>query len=44
MTVRKIYEEVTTSATHMMIGGTVETVADTMQGWFETGACDGWNL
>ncbi|WP_026202454.1 LLM class flavin-dependent oxidoreductase [Bradyrhizobium sp. WSM2793] len=44
MTIRQVYESITMSAGHLMIGGTVETVADAMQEWFETGACDGWNL
>lgn len=44
MTIRQVYESITMSSGHLMVGGTVEKVADVMQEWFETGACDGWNL
>ncbi|WP_164882474.1 LLM class flavin-dependent oxidoreductase [Paenirhodobacter populi] len=44
MTVRQVYEEISISSGHCVVSGTVETIADHMQTWFENGACDGWNL
>jgi FMN-dependent oxidoreductase (nitrilotriacetate monooxygenase family) len=44
MTVRQVWEMSTSSFVHRIACGTVETVADRMQEWFEAGACDGFNL
>lgn len=44
MTIRQVYEEISMSSGHCTVTGTVETIADHMQDWFESGACDGWNL
>lgn len=44
MTVRQVYEEISLSSGHCVVCGTAETIADHMQLWFESGACDGWNL
>ncbi|MDO6585699.1 LLM class flavin-dependent oxidoreductase [Salipiger sp. 1_MG-2023] len=44
MTIRQVYEEISISSGHNVCCGTVEQIADVMQDWFETGACDGWNL
>lgn len=44
MTIRQIWETTSNSFAHRMACGSVETVADRMQEWFESGACDGFNL
>lgn len=44
MTIRQVFEEISISSGHCVVAGTVEQIADHMQDWFETGACDGWNL
>lgn len=43
-TLRQLYQHFAATRGHMDLVGTPATVADAMQKWFETGACDGFNL
>ncbi len=42
MTVRQLRDYVAASSGHRLVHGTAEQVADDMQDWFESGACDGF--
>ncbi len=43
-TLREIYTRFASSRGHFSIVGTPESAADTMEEWFTTGACDGFNV
>lgn len=43
-TLRQLYQHFAASRGHMVLIGTPSTVVDTMQKWFENGACDGFNI
>jgi len=43
-TLRQLYEHFAATRGHMVLIGTPATVVDTMQDWFENGACDGFNI
>ncbi len=43
-TLRQLYQHFAAARGHMVLVGTPKTVADTMQNWFENGACDGFNI
>ncbi|MGO1543789.1 MAG: LLM class flavin-dependent oxidoreductase [Gulosibacter sp.] len=44
MTLRDLIIDMARSAGHQWIIGTPQTIADSMVDWFESGACDGFNL
>lgn len=44
LTIRQLYERVTGAAGHLQLCGTPKSIADTMEEWFTTGACDGFNI
>lgn len=44
LSIRGLYKVLAGASGHNIIVGTVADVADQMQDWFESGACDGWNL
>jgi alkanesulfonate monooxygenase len=44
MTVSKLYQVMAGASGHNIAVGTPADIADIMQDWFESGACDGWNL
>lgn len=44
MTLRDLIVDMARSAGHQWIIGTPQTIADNMVDWFESGACDGFNL
>ncbi|MGO1183758.1 MAG: NtaA/DmoA family FMN-dependent monooxygenase [Micrococcaceae bacterium] len=44
MTLRDLIIDMARSAGHQWIIGTPQTIADTMVDWFDSGACDGFNL
>lgn len=44
MTLRELIVDLARSAGHQWIIGTPQTIADNMVDWFESGACDGFNL
>ena len=44
MTIRKLYQDQAGASGHCVYVGTAQGAADLMQEWFETEACDGWNL
>jgi FMN-dependent oxidoreductase (nitrilotriacetate monooxygenase family) len=41
---RQLYQHFAAARGHMVLVGTPVEVADTMQEWFENGACDGFNI
>ena len=41
---RQLFRRQAGGSGHNVVVGTVSDVADQMQDWFESGACDGWNL
>lgn len=43
-TLRQLYQHFAAARGHMLLIGTPSMVADTMQEWFENGACDGFNI
>ena len=43
-TLRQLYEHFAATRGHMVLIGTPTMVVDTMQEWFENGACDGFNV
>jgi alkanesulfonate monooxygenase len=43
-TLRQLYEHFAATRGHMVLIGTPSMVVDTMQQWFENGACDGFNV
>jgi FMN-dependent oxidoreductase (nitrilotriacetate monooxygenase family) len=44
LTIRQLYMRVTGAAGHLQLCGTPESIADTMEQWFSSGACDGFNI
>ncbi|KMO27392.1 LLM class flavin-dependent oxidoreductase [Methylobacterium aquaticum] len=44
MTLRDLYNLTAAARGHWVLCGSAETVADTLQHWFETGAADGFNV
>ncbi|TSB47854.1 LLM class flavin-dependent oxidoreductase [Alkalicoccobacillus porphyridii] len=44
LTVRQLYQKIAGGRGHRLIIGNPEQVADDLQLWFESGACDGFNL
>ena len=42
-TVRELFNQLT-SGGHRILIGTPESIADDLQGWFEAGAADGFNI
>ena len=44
LTIRQLYKLLAGASGHNIVVGTVAQVADAMQDWFESRACDGWNL
>jgi alkanesulfonate monooxygenase len=44
LTIRQLYMRVTGAAGHLQLCGTPESIADTMEDWFNAGACDGFNI
>jgi len=44
MTIAKLYKIMAGAQGHNVFVGTPAEAADLMQDWFESGACDGWNL
>jgi alkanesulfonate monooxygenase len=43
-TLRQLYQHFAAARGHMLLIGTPSMVVDTMQEWFENGACDGFNV
>ena len=43
-TLRRLLQRVAGARTHRVLVGTAEEVADEMQHWFKSGACDGFNI
>lgn len=43
-TLRQLYQHFAATRGHMVLVGTPADIADSMQEWFEDGACDGFNL
>lgn len=43
-TLRQLYQHFAATRGHMVLVGTPSEVVDSMQEWFESGACDGFNL
>lgn len=43
-TIRQLIQNASIATAHHVVVGTPRFVADTMQEWFETGACDGFNF
>lgn len=43
-TLRQLYQHFAATRGHMVLVGTPSDVVDSMQEWFENGACDGFNL
>lgn len=43
-TLRQLYQHFAAARGHMVLVGTPSMVVDTMQDWFENGACDGFNV
>lgn len=44
LSIRQLYMRVTGAAGHLQLCGTPESIADTMEDWFNAGACDGFNI
>ena len=44
LSIRQLYKRIAGGRGHLSVIGTGEQVADTIQEWFEAGACDGFNL
>ncbi len=44
MTLRDLYNLTAAARGHWVLCGSAETIADTLQHWFETGAADGFNV
>ncbi|MEZ3159585.1 LLM class flavin-dependent oxidoreductase [Microbacterium sp. BWT-B31] len=44
LTIRQTYERVLPSMGHVLFKGTAVTVADQIEEWYRTGACDGFNI
>jgi alkanesulfonate monooxygenase len=44
MTIRQLYQAFSVGSAHKVVVGSPKTIADTMEEWFTTGACDGWSV
>ncbi|MET0287704.1 MAG: LLM class flavin-dependent oxidoreductase [Polyangiales bacterium] len=44
LTIRQLFFRFSTSRGHLQLHGSVKTIADTMQEWFEQGGADGFNV
>lgn len=44
LTIRQLYEKVANGRGHLSLVGSAEQVAQTLVEWFESGACDGFNV
>ncbi|MDI6029141.1 LLM class flavin-dependent oxidoreductase [Corticibacterium sp. UT-5YL-CI-8] len=44
LSIRQLYMRVTGAAGHLQLCGTPDSIADTMEEWFNAGACDGFNI
>ena len=44
LTVRQVYERLLVSKGHRQLIGSATDIADSLQEWFEAGACDGFNI
>ena len=44
MTVRKLYQVMAGASGHNVVVGSAADVADVMEDWFTSRACDGWNI
>jgi FMN-dependent oxidoreductase (nitrilotriacetate monooxygenase family) len=44
LNIRQVYERLVVSKGHRQIVGTASDVADILEEWFESGACDGYNV
>lgn len=44
MTIRKLYQDMAGASGHNIVIGTPASIADLMQDWFESRACDGFNI
>ncbi len=44
LTIRQLYQAFSVGAAHKVVVGSPKTIVDTMEEWFTTGACDGWNV
>lgn len=44
LSIRQLYQRLTASRGHVAVVGTYEEVAEVLIEWFESGACDGFNL
>jgi len=44
LTIRQLYGTFAPSRGHFQVTGSAKTVADVMEEWFTTGACDGFNI
>jgi alkanesulfonate monooxygenase len=44
LSIRQLYMRVTGAAGHLQLCGTPQSIADVMEDWFTTGACDGFNI
>jgi FMN-dependent oxidoreductase (nitrilotriacetate monooxygenase family) len=44
MTLRDVYNLIAAARGHWVLCGSAETIADTLQAWFEGGAADGFNI
>jgi alkanesulfonate monooxygenase len=44
LSIRQVYERLSPTKGHRQVVGTATEIADTLQEWFEAGACDGYNF
>ncbi|MBE9603943.1 LLM class flavin-dependent oxidoreductase [Acetobacteraceae bacterium H6797] len=44
LSIRQLYMRVTGAAGHLQLSGTAKSIADKMEDWFASGACDGFNI
>ena len=44
MSIRQVYQRLVGSRSHRVIVGTAQDVADDLEHWFSSGACDGFNI
>lgn len=44
LSIRQLYQDIAIGNSHLIVVGTPEKVADTMQAWIEADACDGFNV
>ena len=44
LSIREVYKRVVGARGHRILCGTAKTAADSLEEWFSTGACDGFNI